>query len=49
MQVAVECAPKKLVLAHLYPEWDGLDIASLGKSFWPGCIVEAIDGLVIKV
>jgi ribonuclease BN (tRNA processing enzyme) len=49
MRVASECAPGKLVLTHLYPEWDGIDLAAEAQAFWPGKVVEAIDGLVIKV
>jgi ribonuclease BN (tRNA processing enzyme) len=49
MRVAVECAPGKLVLTHLYPEWDGIDVAAEAQAFWPGSVCEATDGLVITV
>jgi ribonuclease BN (tRNA processing enzyme) len=45
MQLARACQPQKLVLTHLYPEWDGFDLAAEAKSLWPGETIPAIDGL----
>jgi ribonuclease BN (tRNA processing enzyme) len=45
MQLARACRPQKLVLTHLYPEWDGFDLAAEAKSLWPGETIPAIDGL----
>jgi ribonuclease BN (tRNA processing enzyme) len=49
MQIARECQPKRLVLTHLYPEWDGIDLANEAKSLWHGEILEARDGLILEV
>jgi len=48
MRVARECAPRKLVLTHLYPEWDGADLAAEAQPLWPGETIEAKDGLRIE-
>ena len=49
MRVARECAPKKLVLTHLYSEWDELDLAAEARSLWPGETIEAKDGLRLEI
>jgi ribonuclease BN (tRNA processing enzyme) len=49
MRVAHDCAPKKLVLTHLYPEWDDIDLAAEARSLWPGQTIEAKDGLLVEV
>ncbi len=49
MRVAIECTPRTLVLTHLYPEWDGLDLLAEAQPFWSGHIVEATDGMVITI
>jgi ribonuclease BN (tRNA processing enzyme) len=49
MRVAHDCAPDKLVLTHLYPEWDDVDLASEARALWPGETIEARDGLVVEV
>jgi len=42
--------PKKAVLTHLYPEWDGVDFNAEVKKFAPGCdVIEAKDGLRLEV
>jgi ribonuclease BN (tRNA processing enzyme) len=45
MQIAAKCKPGKLVLSHLYFEWDGIDLAAEAKKLWPGETIEAFDGL----
>jgi ribonuclease BN (tRNA processing enzyme) len=45
MQLARNCEPQTLVLSHLYPEWDGIDLAAEAQKLWPGKTVEAFDGL----
>ena len=45
MRLARECAPRKLVLTHLYPEWDDVDLAAEARVLWPGETIEAKDGL----
>jgi ribonuclease BN (tRNA processing enzyme) len=49
MSLARNCAPKKLVLTHLYPEWDEFDVVNEAKELWQGDVLEAIDGLVVKI
>ena len=49
MRVARDCAPEKLVLTHLYPEWDDVDLVSEARALWSGETIEAIDGLKLEV
>lgn len=49
MKVAKIAEPRKLVLSHLYPEWDGIDLAAEAKRFWTGEIIQAYDGLRLQV
>jgi ribonuclease BN (tRNA processing enzyme) len=49
MRLAGRARPRKVLLAHLYPEWDGLDIAAEAKKFWPGEAVGAADGLRLSI
>ena len=49
MRVARDCAPEKLVLTHLYPEWDDVDLVSEARALWSGETIEAIDGLRVEV
>jgi ribonuclease BN (tRNA processing enzyme) len=49
MRLARECAPKKLVLTHLYPEWDGVDLVAEARPLWPGETIEAKDGLQLEI
>lgn len=49
MRVAHDCTPDKVVLTHLYPEWDDVDLASEARALWPGETIEARDGLVVEV
>jgi ribonuclease BN (tRNA processing enzyme) len=49
MHLARECAPKKLVLTHLYPEWDEVDLVAEARSLWSGETVEAKDGLRLEI
>jgi ribonuclease BN (tRNA processing enzyme) len=48
MKVAKIAAPRKLVLSHLYPEWDGIDLAAEAKRLWSGETIEAYDGLRLQ-
>ena len=45
MRVAHACAPERLVLTHLYPEWDNVDLAAEAQALWAGETIEARDGL----
>ena len=50
---AIELASKsqahKVVLTHLYPEWDGINLSEEARSLWSGDVREAVDGLVLTV
>ena len=47
--LAQTCAPETLILTHLYPEWDGIDVAAEATSLCSCKVYEATDGLKIKV
>jgi ribonuclease BN (tRNA processing enzyme) len=49
MTLARRCAPAKLVLTHLYPEWDGVDLATEARLSWSGNTIEATDGLRLVI
>lgn len=49
MRVAHDSGAKKVVLTHLYPEWDDVDLVSEARALWPGEIIEANDGLRVEV
>ncbi len=49
MRLARLAAPGRVMLAHLYPEWDGVDVASEAKKFWDGEVIEARDGLRLEI
>ncbi|HVQ40420.1 MAG TPA: MBL fold metallo-hydrolase [Pyrinomonadaceae bacterium] len=48
MHIAEKCNPQKVVLSHLYFEWDGIDLASETRKLWPGETIEAVDGLRLE-
>lgn len=45
MRIAHGAAPDQLVLTHLYPEWDQVDLVAEALSLWPGKTIRATDGL----
>ena len=49
MRLAQLAEPKRVVLTHLYPEWDGLDLVSEARALWPGETIGASDGLRLEV
>jgi ribonuclease BN (tRNA processing enzyme) len=49
MEIAKKALPRKLVLSHLYAEWDGIDLAAEAKELWSGETVEARDGLRLEI
>jgi len=49
MSLARACEPKRLVLTHLYPEWDEVDLAAEARSLWSGETIEAKDGLQLQI
>jgi ribonuclease BN (tRNA processing enzyme) len=49
MQLAQIAEPRKLLLTHLYPEWDGIDIEAEARQLWAGTTIAARDGLRIEI
>ena len=49
MRLASLAAPRRVLLTHLYLDWDGVDIAAEVRRLWPGATVGAIDGLRLQV
>jgi ribonuclease BN (tRNA processing enzyme) len=49
MKLARLAGVRRVMLTHLYPEWDGLDIEAEAKKFWDGETIEARDGLRLNV
>ena len=45
MRIAAASRPERVVLTHLYPEWDHFDVASDARTLWTGETIEATDGL----
>ena len=41
--------PRAVMLTHLYPEWDGIDIEAEAKKLWAGQTIAAFDGLRLGV
>jgi ribonuclease BN (tRNA processing enzyme) len=49
MRLAQFAAPRRAMLSHLYPEWDGIDLAAEARKLWDGETIEARDGLRLDV
>ena len=49
MRLARLAEPRKVILTHLYPEWDGMDFESKAKELWPGETIAARDGLRTEI
>lgn len=49
MQLARLARPRQVVLSHLYPEWDGIDLAAEARKLWPGKTIAAEDGLRLQI
>lgn len=49
MRIAQLAQPGKLMLTHLYPEWDAVDLEAEAKKLWPGETIAARDGLKLEV
>jgi ribonuclease BN (tRNA processing enzyme) len=49
MLIAHQSGPRKVLLGHLYPEWDGVDLAAEAKKLWPGETLAATDGLRLSL
>lgn len=49
MRLAARSRARKVLLGHLYPEWDGVNIAAEAKKLWPGETLGATDGLRLNI
>jgi ribonuclease BN (tRNA processing enzyme) len=49
MSLARLAAPRRVLLSHLYTEWDGIDLAAEARKLWDGETVEARDGLRLEI
>jgi ribonuclease BN (tRNA processing enzyme) len=49
MRLAGLSGARRVVLSHLYPEWDAVDLAAEAKRLWDGETFEARDGLRLEV
>jgi ribonuclease BN (tRNA processing enzyme) len=49
MKLARLSGARRAVLAHLYPEWDGVDIQAEARKLWDGETIEARDGLRLEI
>jgi len=49
MRMSAIAEPRKVVLTHLYPEWDGVDLEGEARKLWPGKTIGAHDGLRIEI
>lgn len=49
MRLAQLAEPRRLVLTHLYPEWDGVELGSKAGELWSGKTIAAHDGLRLEV
>ncbi len=49
MRMAQLAEPRRLLLTHLYPEWDEFDLEAEAAKLWPGQTIAARDGLRLEV
>ncbi|HYX26928.1 MAG TPA: ribonuclease Z [Pyrinomonadaceae bacterium] len=49
MSIAQLARPKKLLLTHLYAQWDDVDLEAETTKLWPGETIAARDGLKLEV
>jgi ribonuclease BN (tRNA processing enzyme) len=49
MRLAELAQPQQVLLTHLYPEWDTIDLKVEAKKMWGGVTIEARDGLRIEI
>lgn len=49
MRIAQLAEPRKLLLTHLYPEWDAIDLTSKARELWPGETMAAHDGMRLVI
>ena len=49
MRIAHAAEPRRLLLTHLYPDWDGIDLEAEAKKLWGGETIAARDGLRLEI
>ncbi|MBD0371129.1 MAG: ribonuclease Z [Pyrinomonadaceae bacterium] len=49
MRLAELSGARRVMLSHLYPEWDEIDLPAEAKKLWPGETLEATDGLKVEI
>lgn len=49
MRIAQMAEPRRLLLTHLYPEWDSIDLEAKALELWQGETIAAHDGLRIEI
>ncbi len=49
MRIAESAQPKQVLLTHLYPEWDGVDLEDEAHKLWHGITIAAEDGLRLEI
>lgn len=49
MRIAQMAEPRKLLLTHLYPEWDAFDLEAKARELWQGETMPAHDGMRIEI
>jgi len=49
MRLAEQSGARRVLLSHLYPNWDGIDLAAEAKKLWSGETIEARDGLRLDI
>jgi ribonuclease BN (tRNA processing enzyme) len=49
VELARKSSVKKLLLTHLYAEWDEVDLVAEAKKLWQGETLEAYDGLRLEL
>jgi ribonuclease BN (tRNA processing enzyme) len=49
MELARLSGARRVVLSHLYPEWDGVEVAAEARRLWDGETIEARDGLRLDI
>lgn len=49
MRLAASSGARRVMLSHLYPEWDKLNLHAEAKKLWDGETIEARDGLRLEI
>jgi ribonuclease BN (tRNA processing enzyme) len=49
MRLAADSGARRVVLSHLYPEWDSVDLKAEAAKLWSGETIGAYDGLRIEI